>query len=54
VLKSLVDSRPYLTVGRLAWSDAEGFNSLAAVRYSTSFNSHPFIRTTEPSIVEEP
>jgi hypothetical protein len=32
------------TAGRLVWSDAEGFNSLAAVMYSNA----------EPSIVEEP
>ena len=54
MLKSLVGSRPYPTAGRLVWSDAEGFNSLAAVMYSTSFDSYPFVRTTEPSIAEEP
>jgi hypothetical protein len=53
-LKAWWALRPYPTAGRLVWSDAEGFNSLSAVRYSTSFNSHPFVRTTEPSIVEEP
>ena len=26
---------------------------LAAVRYSTNFNGHPFVCTTEPSIVEK-
>jgi hypothetical protein len=42
VLKSPVGSRSYSIVGRLVWSDAEGFNS------------HPFVCTSEPSIVEEP
>jgi hypothetical protein len=39
--KCLVGSRPYSAAGRLVKSNAEGFNSLAAVRYSSSFNSHP-------------
>jgi hypothetical protein len=42
VLKSLVGSRRYSTAGRLAWSDAEGFNS------------HLLVCTSEPRIVEEP
>jgi hypothetical protein len=41
VLKSLVISRLYSTAERLVWSDVEGFNS------------RPFVRTTEPSTVEE-
>jgi hypothetical protein len=53
VIESLVGSRPYLTVGHLVWSDAEGSNNLAAVRYSTNLNSYLFVCTSEPSIVGE-
>jgi len=52
VLRSLVGSRLYST-GRLVWSDGEGFNGLAAVRYSTSFKSRVLVYTTESNIVEE-
>ena len=41
VLKSLVGSGLYSIAGRLAWSDAEGFNS------------HLFVCTSELRIVEK-